>query len=47
MAVVTVVSWNVVISPLEQKPKGATTVPVVVTEGVPEENIGIGLSSGK
>lgn len=47
MVVVTVVSWNIVISPLEQKPKGATAVPVVMAEEAPKENLGIGLSSGK
>ena len=47
MVVVTVVSWNVVISPVEPEPKGTPAAPRAVAEEAPEEGIVIGLSSGK
>ena len=45
MVVVTAASWNVVISPVDPKPKGATTAPVVVAEEAPEEVGRSGVSS--
>ena len=46
MVVVTVMSWNVVVSP-EKKVSGVASFPVVVAETAPKGVVGIAMSAGK
>ena len=47
MVVITVLSWNLVISPVEQEPTGVAAMPAVVAKDTPGDDRGVGLSSGK